>query len=196
MPPLPVIPDVFRVTFNWAANVGITPVNVIHVETASTDVQDIGTAILDAFDGLNCFYCCSTSQIVESLSILPLDGTTATINVPTDGQAIQGAHTGEIAPAVAGLVSFRTGVRGARGRGRMYIGPCAEAGIENGRLDPDTQAPMQADWITAVANLLTGTPVVRLGVASYTHEDWNQVISTTVESLVATQRRRQDQLRV
>lgn len=195
MAPLPTIPNVFRVAFDWSPARGIKPVNVINVQSSSSDVQDIGGVILDAFDGSNAFNCMSLDSEVLGLNIIPLDGETATIYVPVDGQSITGGYSGEIAPAVAGLVSLRTGIRGPRGRGRLYIGPVAEGALTDGFLVEDARSAMQSAWITSDAEMIAASPAVRLGVASYVHSEWNQILSINVEQACATQRRRQDQLR-
>lgn len=195
--PLPVIADVFRVTFEWLPADGISPRNVVHVRSASDDVTEIGGVINDAFAAITDFSpwtFLSNVFACDDLSILPLDGTSATAVVALADTMIGGA-TGELIPNMAAVLSFHTEQRGPRGRGRMYIGPTTENKNDSGIVDPTSATNTVTAWGEVIANLAASDPVVELGVASYVHHDFHPVTSHRLDRIMGTQRRRLDQLR-
>jgi hypothetical protein len=75
----------------------------------------------------------------------------------------------------------------------MYMPPAAEDRVANGSVGSTFLALMRTAWGAWLTALQTaGTQLV---VASYVHTEANDVDLLNVEALVATQRRRQDQLR-
>lgn len=197
MPPLPTIANTFRVTLDWTTQHGIRPVNVFHVHSASSDVLAIGADIQNAMvvpSPLALFKCMQSDFTIPSFSILPLDGSTATVTIAASGQG-GGGGSGQLVPAAAGVVSFHTAQRGARGRGRMYVGPCTETVISDGALDTTVQTQMLSAWGDFLTALPTGTEGVTMVVASYVHADQHAITNIRVDTLIGTQRRRQDQLR-
>jgi hypothetical protein len=193
MAPLPVISDVFRVTLNWNRVNSVQPVNVMNVLcTGGTEAQV--AAAFNAHVTSNMFQAMSTAQIVLTYDVIKLDGTSATHTFTQTGSAA-GGSTGQTIPAVAALVSFKTAHRGPQGRGRLYAGPISEVAQDGGALDPTVRTSMQSAWTAFVTAMLANSPVVIPGIASYKHATFNQLSGVTVESPVATQRRRQDQLR-
>lgn len=195
--PLPVIPDVFRVTLLWNSHDGVQPRNVIHVRSTTLDEGQVGLAVLQSFQDSRVshepFELLNSVYTFDSVEVLPLDGSTAGVIVTNAAQPMVGQDTGNLVVALCNIVSFRTGFRGPRGRGRMYIGPCGEdrqnAGVFNSTFVADAQIAWD-DAVTAFADNL-----VPLCVASYKHSDSHDVTTATVEAVGGTQRRRQDQLR-
>ena len=199
MPALPVIADTFRVTLNWGTFRSVTPRNVMNILSSTGNEADIGSAIDQAIAALaspsHLFHALPDGFVCSNVDILPLDGTTASLNYVLDTNLTGGAGSGDMSPASSALVHFGTGVRGPRGRGRVYAGPIAESRMSDGVLDSTSRTLMAAAWFTFRTELNTATPPCELVVASYVHADQNEVTSSSVRNLVATQRRRQDQLR-
>lgn len=194
VPPLPVINDVYRVTVPWSQSGGISPINVFHIRTTSTDFAAIATAIGDATPTGNLWEAMGSGFQALSVELLALDGSTATQAEPL-GTTWAGGASGENIPQACALVSLRTAQRGARGRGRVYVGPITEGRQNDGTLLSTSQNEMVTAWGDFIASLAGGTPSIELGVASYTHADFHPVVSHRVDTIIATQRRRLDQLR-
>ena len=81
----------------------------------------------------------------------------------------------------------------------MYVGPCTEEAITHGKLETAVRAAMitaWGDWRDDIGNVGFDTEAdFDLVIASYVHADEHNVVSIDVEIPVATQRRRQDQMR-
>lgn len=194
--PLPIIANVFRVTLDWARADGIAPRNVIHVEDPAhgRSEGDVGTAIGAQLGAIgHQFDCVSSLYVLGSVNVLKLDGSSASVNVPFS--ATSGQASGDVMPAVAGVLSLRTDQRGPQGRGRLYLGPMGEGVQSAGVLSPTVVSAMATAWETFRTNLGTLTPPLPWVVASYKHAVARDILSVTMDSLVGTQRRRQDQLR-
>jgi len=191
---LPVIDGVYRVTWNFQTSRGVTPRIVQHFLCPSNTVDYIGAAIVGATED-NMFNPMPQSFEPLTIDILPLDGVTPTrqFNLDSPGNLCQGAE--EMSPASAAIISLRTDQRGPQGRGRSYVGPVAEASMENGQLDVDDAAAMQTAWSAFLTELAGLDPEVLMVVASYTHEEAYPVQDLNFEATLGTQRRRQDQLR-
>ena len=195
MSPLPIISNVYRIAVDFQPLSGIQPVCVHHVRTTTADVAEIGAAWWAAApDGL--YGPMLAGHEPQSISIIPLDGATATRVVARPGGANDLClGTGQSMPQVAALVSMRTVVRGPRGRGRQYVGPLVEQAQDQGVMESTTRANLETAWVNFLSELALGDPPLTLGVASYTHEEFQPLESITVDTITATQRRRQDQLR-
>lgn len=193
MAPLPVIANCFRCTLEWNNVNGVAPVNVFHVRSDSESVPDIGDSVAAGLIAGEAMFCPMPDEYVNpTLSILPLDGTSATyVHGPVTG--LNGAGDEDFAPALAAIASFRTAQRGPRGRGRMYVGPVAETSQTKGRLVGDALTNFPAGVANFIAQLVTED--TQLVVASYVHAEYNLVLSGTGETILGTQRRRQTQLR-
>ena len=76
MPPLPTIADVFRVTLNWSNTVNHTH-NVLHFKAPGKTVADL-EGILDSHATNGMWGAMQSAWLVDSLDILPLDGTSGT----------------------------------------------------------------------------------------------------------------------
>jgi hypothetical protein len=129
-----------------------------------------------------------------TVDLLPLDGVTPTRTVPLpDLDYCQADDPFE--PAACYLMSFTSGQRGPRGRGRSYIGPVGEGNTDNGVTTGTANAALVDAWNTFLQALFDTDDAWVLTVASYTHSDHHPAEVITFENTIATQRRRQDQLR-
>lgn len=188
MPPLPTIANTFRVTFNWGSAHGVTPRNVIHVRAALLDEQGVADALAASFND-DMWILVQQDYAFSSIDVLKLDGTSATQTIAI---AAQGSLTsGDSIPEGSGIVSLRTAQRGARGRGRVYLGPIAESKQAQGVVvSPNTTSTA---WETFRDDLEgEGAALV---VASYVHADANDVTNIICDPIIGTQRRRLLQLR-
>ena len=199
MPALPTITDTYRVTLNWSGFRGITPRNVFNVHQASGSETLVGNTVAAGFATMasysHLFHCMLDGFVCGELSILALDGTTAGINYLLGTPLTGGAGAGDMSPSSAAVVSLKTGVRGARGRGRVFAGPVAESRMADGILDSTSRTLMAAAWSSFRTGMNGATVPAQLCVASYVHADQHQVTSSSVRTVLGTQRRRQDQLR-
>ena len=129
MPHLPIITNTWRCTLNWNSVNGVTPRNVMHV-VADWGSQSAGD-VFNLFDGNvggDMWACMKDAYVIESLTILKMDGITPGSDFLTDGSTKwQGQSTGEIVPNVSSCVSLKTAERGRRRRGRVFVGPCTES---------------------------------------------------------------------
>lgn len=198
MPPLPTIADVYRVTIPWSLNDGVAPRNVIHIHQASGSESLVAAAFWDGYQAAistsNPWAPLSSVFECNALDILKLDGTSATQTISLPG-TIGGSGSGQIIPASAAVMSFHTSQRGARGRGRQYVGPTTESNSTNGLLDSGVATEFVDAWGFFQSGLVGSATPATLVVASYVHADAHEVISFRADSVLGTQRRRQDQLR-
>jgi hypothetical protein len=195
MAPLPTIPNIVRVDFNWPVVNGVAPHSTFHISTATDDLEQIALGIGDAYGGLDnsIFEFMYTGYTVNEVTLTPLDGETAGQAFPLGG-TMSGNATGGLLPNVAAVMSFRTAQRGPRGRGRIYLGPCGEADISDGLLDSGKRTDVINAWVEFNVALSGSSAAAQLAVASYTHSDANSVTSFTMRTQAGTMRKRQDQL--
>jgi hypothetical protein len=195
MPPLPVIPDVFRVTLNWGAVGGTNPKNVMHIHdgTGVATAADVA-AVVDAGATSDMWNCLTNSQECDLLSIIPLDGSTASTDFNTTGSKWLGQQSGEWIPQAACVIKMITGLRGRSNRGRMFVGPVAEAIDHNGfYVAGPGHGLMQTAWASFQSTLVGAG--MSLAVASYKLSSAHDVTAVSVETTLGTQRRRQSRLR-
>lgn len=194
MAPLPTIPNAVRVGLNWSASAGVKPYNVFHVITDTDDMAqlatDLGTAFNTNQDGM--FLAVGENFSFATVTLTPLDGATAGVEYPL-GHVITGGGSGAIIPSSAALVSLRSITRGPRGRGRLYLGPVSEGEVDNGKVN--NNGAMTTAWQAFDEDLAATSSLASLGIASYKHAEISGASSIFVENALATQRRRQDQLR-
>lgn len=195
MAPLPVISNVKRITVNFTPYGGVTPRCVFHLRGDMADEEELGLAIWDSatehlygpmHDGFE----------PGSLDILPLDGSSATFvsDRPVGDTTSWCSSSGDTLPSTAAIVSFRTGIRGPKGRGRQYVGPTTETSCANGILNETVRTNLIASWAGFNNNLLALPDSMQIVVASYVHAEAYAVTSIGVPQTVGTQRRRQRQL--
>jgi hypothetical protein len=203
--PLPVIANVFRCAFTTHdAATGLNAVNVMHVRAASS-----GKTPTDVWNCINAHWTGNqqahegVSTTVTQFAITPLDGSTATQIFATGGGAkYVGNSSGDTMPAVAALFTIRTLLRGRQNRGRLYLPFVSEGSATNGFLTSGVQGGLQTAWLTFFTGILAdATTPLTPGVASYDRAHggasahFTPEFSSSVESVLATQRRRQTRLR-
>ena len=185
---LPTIANTFRVTLNWHTAHGITPRNVLHILAPSANEVDVANEVDAAFvAATNCFQPMCDDFNFDQMDVIKLDGSSATQTV-TVPDGIAGGESGDCIPAACCVVGFHTLQRGARGRGRIYIGPIAEVSQTQGILTSSALTDMASSWATFHDHLITNS--MALVVASYVHADQHEVTSVHIDSILGTQRRR------
>lgn len=191
--PLPVIADVFRCSLIWDTVAGVTPVNVIHVQSATATASQVGTNLLQAFEDHSATLAAiATGYDLHEIDVLPLDGTSPTTPIFISDSGVNGSGGANPVPEVALVTTFSTNQRGARGRGRLFLGPMSEAAIVAGEIDTAaiSLASVGAAWVAWNAQLLAGSPSITHVVASYVHADAHPVTLYTPRIDYGTQRRR------
>lgn len=193
MPPLPVIANTYRCAIVGGTSIGITPVNVIHVEGDGTNEAEVGDNLWDAMQSVGYqFGCVPYGFGASQIQVLPLDGTSATVTVPRPSSYEVVDHytdAGQAIPESAGIVSLRTSARGPSGRGRVFLGPAAEGAVQDGFLNASVREAIQIAWDLFVVNLFSDADLI-LGVASYVDAVFRPVERMVVQSGLGTQRRR------
>lgn len=191
MSPLPVIDNCFRIALTGGQYMGVRPVNVFHVLTATANVPDIGASILEAAEAPNMMAGRPESAKPIDMDITPLDGTSASVNfsVPSDSFTT-GTGDGQCVPEAAAVVSFHTMLRGPAHRGRLFNGPLVESAVANGKVEAPFPADMLNGWLQFMDLLAATDPAIGLCVASYKLAEATLVSSVSVSVDVATQRRR------
>lgn len=193
MTALPIIANVFRVAFNWANDVdGQISENVMHFRGPGLVAVDLGPIIQAALQ-VHQWAPLPTTWGLDTLSVTALDGGSATVTYSLTGGHVEGESTGDWSPASAAVVSLTTDQRGRSYRGRIFLGPCAESAINDGRL----VLPLPAEMVTAweAFNAAAIADGLSHGVASYKHATFNEVLTYAVQAGIGTQRRRQTRVR-
>lgn len=189
--PLPVIGDVFRVAMIYQAHAGLTAVNVMNVRAPALADVDI-SASFDTNWTLGQLVLCGSSLNMVRLETIKLDGVSPThiFGVPSEASGSGGADT---IPASAAIVSIRTGVRGPRGRGRLFLPFVAEGTQADGTLNESNRATCAAAWSDFFIALAADgiTP----GVASYKHSTFEPWTTVNVDPVVGTVRARLERIR-
>lgn len=195
MPPLPVIAGIFRVTLNWNSDGGITPRNVLHIQTATGDEEEVADALHTALvANVDAVQMISINYAVVTYDVLKLDGSSATVTVNAPDDDARGGASGQIMPSTATVLSMRTAQRGPRGRGRLYLGPAAEGLADAGYVPLTQRSTTPAAWQALNEDLLASPIAAGIYVASYVHGTAVPVTSFSVRPPFGTQRRRQNQL--
>lgn len=195
MPPLPVIADVFRVTLDWNTPGGIPCHNVLHFEAPSKTSAQVFTA-LNANVTHGMWSTVATFAAVFNVDVLPLDGTSPTtsnaiVGAPAKWAGNGGADWTSRAPAA--IIKLGTGARGPSRRGRIFLPFTTEQDISQGVIDPAIVGAVTTQWVTFLNAMATAG--VALGVASYVHDSWHQVLEVALHNTLGTLRRRQKVLR-
>lgn len=191
----PVIPTVFRVALDWTHDdVPLTAENVMHFSSAGGDVAGLVAAFTaNANDDL--WRQTGQASHIHSLTVQELDGVSAAQQFPTGDTADYSGHdtNNQIIPAVSCLIKLQTALAGRSNRGRIYLPWVVESVTEEGKMASAVVAAMQGPWNAFVAAMAAAD--YQLVVASYTNSNAHDVTALTVETVTATQRRRQDQWR-
>lgn len=189
--PLPIISNVYRVTLNWTHTSGQIAANVLHIQASASTAQGIASAV-DSAALQNMWAQVSQNAVMTKLQVVKLDGSSGQYELATSGAKWTGAGgAGDYIPAFSELVSLKTGLRGPANRGRLFLPFITEAAQSNGTITGVSTT--QTAWNSFFSSLTAGGNL--LVVASYKHGVATVVTSLVVESLGATQRRRQTRLR-
>jgi len=194
MPHLPVIANVFRVTLEWNTVNGVTPRNVMHFKDGSgaASVTGVLNTVKSHFQA-DQFLAMKDSYQITSVTGIKLDGSSGSVTVDSTAAANNtGGSTGAIIPAESAVIKLATGLRGRDNRGRVFVGPVTENSSEAGLLVESIRTAMTGAWVD-FAIAMAGDNIA-LGVASYRHTHWNQVLDLVCRSRVGSTRRRLDQL--
>jgi len=205
---LPTIADTFRCALKWSHTNGQTAVNVMHIHAPTKTPADVASG-LDANVTAAMWGFVNVGASVNELQVTKLDGSSATYLLAVSGAKWTGGTTsGDFTPALAMCVSARTGLRGRRNRGRLYLPYISESVASNGSASSAVTS-CQSAWDTFLSTMTAAglTPCIasygfsqyRKGTTVITNT-WtptqNAITKYTVESILATQRRRQGRLRV
>lgn len=191
--PLPIIADTYRVALNWTESSVHTAVNVMHILRSGSSASVIA-ASLDTNATAAMWGCISSTALVTSLVVTPLDGSTASYTLTTSGAKwTGGATTTDPILQVAALVKLQSTFRGRSRRGRLFLPFVGESKSGGGIIDPTTRGTMQTAWNTWLAAMIAAgsQPVI----ASYLHATQVPVATATVELATGTQRRRNSRYR-
>jgi len=193
MPPLPVIPDVFRVVLEWNAHGGVSPVNVLHFFADGATSAQVAGVIADHITS-DMFSVVGQDFTLDTIAITPLDGSTATTHHSL-GVGVAGQATGQAMLNMAACLNFGTTQRGSRGRGRVFLGPITES-VNTGENNWDgaQRTDLRNDWAAFITACGTDSPSVVLGVASYAHGDFHIITSLTPDTLLRSCKSRLNQL--
>lgn len=188
MPVLPTIADVWRVTFNWNPAHGCSPRNVLHFYAPGKTDADIVSALNGAWDSAM-WDSVQQDWSFNTVDLLALDGSSATISAAVTAQG--SLVSGDWIFGQAAVISLQTGQRGSRGRGRIYLGPLPESKLSVGLINNTTALALA--WTNFFGDMASAG--VFPGVASYTHADFNTLVSHRADSVPGSQRRRTDAVR-
>jgi len=191
MAPLPVITDCIRVAFRWQnGGIGRNAANVMHFLSTGYNITSLDTAIQANVTAAMWGHTNNTT-FCDQLTYTPLDGASASVIVTNSSVAKWKGpiSTNNAVPQVAALLKLLTGTRGRTGRGRVYLPFADESVIDVGRLAGGTVSSMQSAWDTFRAAMTSASHA--MVVASYVTPAARSTTAATVESLLATQRRRQ-----
>jgi hypothetical protein len=133
----------------------------------------------------------SVDSAIDSYTLTPLDGSSASVVHPTGSPAkFKGPQTTQpVVPQVAVINKLTTSLRGRSYNGRTFLPWPTENVVNNGNFDATTRGTMDTAWgnfITAMSGAAHDVLI-----ASYKHSTAALVIGHQVEALLATQRRRQ-----
>jgi hypothetical protein len=166
---LPVIAGVARASLAGQVAGGGRWSNTWHARRIDLgDPTAVSVALLEA--DLVAFYAtailsnCHTGTTLDAVDITPLDGSSGAFHTTL---AIDGSGSGDsLPPEVSCVITIRTGARGRRSRGRVYLPAFVIGALSpTGQLGTATNVGIQAVITTlAAAVLVSGW---ELGVASY-----------------------------
>lgn len=156
--PLPIIAGTVRVSYGGVVSGGARWSNTWHLR--HTDLSDPTDAQIDAAEAeLRSFYVgsvmpqCAVDTTFDSTDATPLNGTSGAIH---HGFVVHGSALTTSLPAeVAEVLTLRTGGRGRRARGRIFLPAFAISGTDgSGHLGAATVTDVLADTVTMMAALV------------------------------------------
>lgn len=190
--PLPIIADTYRVALNWTGPGSLIASNVMHFRNPAGTAAGLYSA-LDANVAASMWGLAPTTTACSLVEISKLDGSSATYNAFPAGAKWAGPATaGDVIPAGAVVVSFRTALRGRRNRGRIYLPFVTEINIQNGVAAAGSLTACSVAWASFLSAM--NTAGYALVIASYVGGSAQAVTTATVKTTLATQRRRQSRL--
>jgi hypothetical protein len=193
---LPVIADTVRIALNWVeSGTGQTAENVIHISGDGITAASAAAEMETAWNATMTYPTVETARI-QSLSITPLDGTSATLEHTTVGPNWGGEFSGEFSPATSVIVSFGTATRGRSARGRFYYPFCAVSQLDDGMCSSAVVTNAEAAWVSFQASLAAHVLPWFHVVASYKPPGAiHDINAYNIKPAVGTQRRRQGRIR-
>ena len=193
MAPLPVITECYRVALNWRESVsGQIAENVMHVRSATGTALTVAAGVIASFQPAQWYNGVTTGHI-ESVTVTPLDGSSASVEVDASTGHVIGAQTGDFVPGTSLVVSFHTLKRGRSYRGRFYEPFIADDCILNGSISPGSATQQATAWEAFAAALVLND--MEHVVASYMHSTSENVVAYSIDPACGTQRRRQSRVR-
>jgi hypothetical protein len=189
--PLPVITNLYLVKLHWTVT-GAPRAMINDLFFHDDAGGHTGTDIYNAFNTnvtRDMWKLVNSSAVVDNVITTKLDGTAASIDHATGSPTKWTGFAGtDYILQGSQVVTLRTGFRGASRRGRIYLPAIAEDQQLNGVLLAASVTTAQAAWDTFRAAMKTaGYP---MHVCSRLHNDSIEIVSTTCQSLLKTQRRR------
>lgn len=167
--PLPVIPGVLRSSIGGTVDGGGRWSNTWHFRRSSLATpteSDIGAlhTILAAFYTVGIWGLTTSGTSAEAGDYTPLDGTSGAYHYPIG--AVGSAPGGAMPAEVAEVLTIRTGARGRRARGRVFL-PAFSRGTFSvtGHIDPTT-VPIVTAALAVMTAAMDGAGW-EYGVASY-----------------------------
>ncbi len=198
--PLPIITNVYRVTLNWTeSGTGQHAANVLHFLRAGGTAVDVFND-LNAHVTVNMWFSTVSNAKISSVTIIKLDGSSASVTFGTTTANWVGQATGpEFLPGAAYLIKESTGVRGRANRGRIYLPFLGEGQAVDGSTNSGAVAALNTAWAAFLTAMTTATdfPVIasydrkHSGVGAHS----TLITSYAAEIIQGTQRRRQQRLR-
>lgn len=192
--PTPVITNVYRVVFQWAAPVtGFVPaaVNVMHVRSAEGNPTTVLGVVSGAVTG-QMWGPVSDGAAVDRMTCQKLDGTSAPVELATTDDAdFVGQTPGNPIPQSAAIIKLTTALGGRSHRGRLYLPYVSEGAQNNGSIPDDITGPTTDAWTDFQTAIGAASPACEVVVASYLLETAARVTGFVCESPTGTQRRRQ-----
>lgn len=187
-----IIPNVYRCAIEMVAG-GRAIVNVIHVEGSSSGQQAAAAAaVLAAWKVANGPLSKLSSLVaMTEVSAMDLSSSSGGITVLADTTAGGQSSTNALATRGAcALIKWNGGTRSRTSRGRLYYGPIMETNIDAD--GASIAAASNTIFSTAFTNFRSSLTAANftLGVASRLSSTFTSVGSHTVETTIATQRRR------
>jgi hypothetical protein len=167
--------------------------NVMHVEVSDPTAGNVQAAIADisTFYGSFNAYLRSGTVITIGERVLNVSTTPAGVIPVTPATQSGATGTASLPPEVAAVVSWRSGLAGARYRGRTYLGPLAVAALATGgEFVTGFVTALQGAASTLVTALAANTPTTPLVVFSRKFNTWVPVTSAFVDDEPDSQRRR------
>jgi hypothetical protein len=167
--PLPVIAATYRVSIGGAIAGGGRWSNTWHTYETLTGTPTL-LQVADMEAQIRSFYVGGIMPFVASATTLdgsdvtPLDGTSGAIHY---AYSVAGSGSGDaLPPEVAEVLTLRTGARGRRARGRIFLPALTEAAV--GALGHLTST-MVTDILADAASMMTALAAInwQIGVASY-----------------------------